>query len=166
MALGDIMIHRDASFGTPGARKQAVAAGAAASIKAGELVLKTLGSASVVVWTAGSSAKPVVATDYIAGLSASTSTDTASAVGTVDIIPNVPGMVYLGNPDTAATWNTQAKYDALVGTRVLLACSAGGVQTILAADSATSGLVVEPLDIAQYPGKVAFSIRQGANYFA
>ena len=166
MALGDIMIHREGSFGVPGARKHAVAAGAVASIKAGELVLKTLGDASVVVWTASNSAKPVVGTDYIAGLSASTSTDTASAAGTVDIIPNVPGMVYLGNPDVGTTWDTQAEYDALVGDRVLLKTSAAGVQTILASDLATSGLVIEPLDIVRYPGKVAFSIRQGCNYFA
>lgn len=166
MALGDISILRPGAFGSIGSRKHAVAAGAAASIKAGELVLKTLGDASVLVWTASNTAKPVVATDFIAGLSASTSTDTASAAGTVEIIPITPGMVFLGNPDTAATWNTQAKYDALVGDRVLLSTTAGGVQTLLAADGATYGLVVEPLDIAAYPGKVAFSIRQGASYTA
>lgn len=166
LALGDIMIHREGSFGNPGSRTHAVASGAAASIKAGELVLKTLGSAYVTVWTASNSAKPVVGTDFIAGLSASTSTDTASAAGTVEIIPNVDGMVYLGNPDVAATWDTQSEYDALVGDRVLLKTSAAGVQTLLASDSATSGLVIEPLDISKYPGKVAFSIRQGCNYTA
>ena len=160
------MIHREGSFGVPGSRRHAVAAGAAASIKAGELVLKSLGDASVVVWTASNSAKPVVATDFIAGLSASTSTDTAAAVGYIDIIPNVPGMVYLGNPDVAATWDTQAEYDALVGHRVLLKTSAAGVQTLLAADGATYGLVIEPIDIVRYPGKIAFSIRQGCNYTA
>jgi len=166
MALGDITILREGAFGAPGSRRHAVAAGAAASIKAGELVLKTLGSASVVVWTASNTAKPVVATDYIAGLSASTSTDTASAAGVVDIIPITQDMVLLANADTAATWDTQAEYDALVGDRVLLKTSAAGVQTILASDSATSGLVIEPMDVSKYPGKVAFSVRAGAIYNA
>ena len=166
MALGNISILREGAFGAVGSRPHAVAAGAAATIKAGELVLKTLGDASVVVWTASNTAKPVVGTDYIAGLSASTSTDTATAAGTVDIIPLVPGVVYLGNPDTAATWNTQAEYDALVGDRVLLSTTSVGIQTLLAADGSTHGLVIEPLDLAMYPGKVAFSIRAGASYTA
>ena len=166
MALGNVTILREGAFGNQGSRKQLVASGAAATIKAGELVLKTLGTAFVTVWTASNSAKPVVATDYVAGLSASTSTDTATADGSVDIIPVTPGTVYLIDADTAGTWDTQAKYDALVGDRVLISTTAGGVQTILASDSATSGLVVEPLDIAKYPGKVAFSIRNGASYLA
>ena len=171
---GDILIHREGAFGAPGGRKHAVAAGAVGSIKPGELVLKTLGDASVVVWTATNTAKPVVGTDYIAGLSASTSTDTASAAGTVDIIPIVPGMVLLGNADVPATFGyntstgvvTQATYDALVGDRVLLKTSSTGVQTILASDGSTQGLVIEPMDVAKNPGKVAFSIRAGALYLA
>jgi hypothetical protein len=167
MAIGDIVIFREGAFGAPGARKHAVAAGAVASIKAGELVLKTIGDPSVVVWTASNTAKPVVGTDFIAGLSATTSTDTASAVGSVDIIPNVPGMVYLGNPTVAADWDTQAEYDALVGNQVRLTTSSTGVQTITNdTHGATYGLVIEPLDISVYKGKVAFSIRQGCNYTA
>ena len=103
-------------------------------------------------------------TDYLAGLATSDSTDTATAVGTVDIMFITPDMVLLANPDTAATWNTQAKYDALVGDRVLLSTTAAGVQTILAADGATYGLVIQPLDIAKHPGKVAFSVRNDAMY--
>ena len=147
-----------------GSRKHAVTAGAVASIKAGRLVLKSLGDASVVVWTASNSAKPVVATDYIAGLATSDSTDTAAAVGTVDIMFITPDMVFLGNPNTAASWDTQAEYDALVGDRVLLSTSAAGVQTILHTDGATYGLVIQPLDIAKHPGKVAFSVRNDAMY--
>lgn len=166
MALGNVTILREGAFGNQGSRVHAVAAGAAATIKAGELVLKTLGDASVVVWTAGAATLPVVGTDYVAGLSASTSTDTAGAAGTVEIIPITPGTVYLCNANTAASWDTQAEYDALVGDRVLLDCSAGGVQTILHTDGANNGIVVEPLDIAKYPGKVAFSLRNGLSYLA
>ena len=173
MALGDIILHKEGAFGSIGSRKHAVAAGAASSIKAGELVLKIPGDPSVLVWTASNSAKPVVGTDWIAGMSASTSTDTASAAGSVEIIPLVLGQVFLGNPDVPATFGTatngvltQATYDALVGDRVLLKTSVAGVQTILAVDGATSGLVIQPLDITRYPGKVAFSIKPGCDYMA
>lgn len=164
--MADITVLDGGAFGQIGSRQHAVASGAAATIKAGRLVLKSLGSASVVAWDVSNTAKPVVATDFLAGLAMTDSTDTASAAGTVQIQAITPGVVYLGNPDTAATWNTQAKYDALVGDRVLVSTTSAGVQTILASDSATSGLVVEPLDISKYPVKVAFSLRQALSYTA
>ena len=154
------MIHREGSFGVPGSRRHAVAAGAAASIKAGELVLKSLGDASVVVWTASNTAKPVAATDYIAGISASTSTDTAAAVGYVDIIPNVPGLVFLGNPKVAGTWDTQAEYDALVNERVTFQLDTTTFSVDENASGTTYGLVIVPSDIRKYPGKVAFEVRR------
>lgn len=164
MALGDIQVLNAGAFGEIGSRKHAVASGAAASIKAGELVLKSLGSAAVTVWTANNNSKPVVATDFLAGLSTSTSTDTVAAAGTVDVMPIVPGVVYIAEPTVAATWDTQSEYDALVGDRVLLDCTAAGVQTVLATDGANNGLVIEPLNVSKYPGKVAFSLRQGLSY--
>lgn len=166
MALGDVTLLADAAFGAVGSRTHKVQSGAVATINAGELVLKTLGSAYVVAW-GNTNAKPVVATDFIAGVSTTTSTDTASADGTVDIMPIDPKMVFIITPAVAATWNTQAAYDALVGDRVLLSSgSVGGAQTLLAADGATNGLVVQPLNIQNVPGKVAFSIRAGAYYMA
>lgn len=164
MAANDFQIYTDNSFGPPGTTLHHVASGTTSSINVGELVYKTLGSAYVVAKTASDATKPVVATDFIAGVAASTSTETASAAGDVYVYPNSRGMTYLGAPKVAATWNTQAKYDALVGSRVLIDVSAGGVMTVLAADSATSGLVVEPLDIAKYPNRVRFSLRQALNY--
>jgi hypothetical protein len=165
--MEEIQLLYSPVHGLPGSRKHNVAAGTANSITKGRLVLKALGNASVVAWDLNSAAKPVVGTDYISGLAMTTSTDTATAVGTVEIMPILPGMVLLGNANTAASWDTQAEYDALVGDRVLLNSAATtGVQTILHTDGATHGLVVEPLDIAKYPGKVAFSVRSGANYFA
>lgn len=165
MAKGDIMIFKDGPFGSIGTTKHKVASGAAGSINAGELVLKTLGSPYVVAWDATAATKPVVGTDYIAGLAMSNSTDTAAADGYVEVLPLIPGQIFLANPKVAATWDTQSEYDALVGDRVLLD-TASGVQTILAADGATSGLVIAPLDVSAYPGKVAFSIRAGASYLA
>lgn len=166
MALGNITILREGAFGNQGSRVQAVASGAVGSIKAGELVRKALGAAAVVAWGATDALKPVVATDYLAGLAASTSTDTVGAAGTVEIIPIAPGTVYLASPTDSTLWDTQSEYDALVGDRVLLDSSGAGVQTVLSTDGSTYGLVIEPLDIAKYPGKVAFSLRNGLSYLA
>lgn len=161
---GDILPYNDGAFGAIGSRTHQVASGTTASISAGELVLKTLGNQYVVVWTANNTAKPVVATDFLAGVSTTASNETTTAAGTVSVTPIVPGQVWLAAPTVAATWNTQAKYNALVGARVLLSCTTAGVQTILATDGATNGLVIENLDITQFPGKVAFSLRAGLSY--
>jgi hypothetical protein len=166
MALNDFQIYSDNSFGPPGSMRAHVVSGTTSSINAGELVYKTRGSAYVVAKTASDATKPVVATDFIAGVAAATSTETTAANGTVFFFPNVEGMTYLGAPTVAATWNTQAKYDALVGYRVLINTAADGTMTVLAADGATSGLIVEPLDIAKYPNRVRFSLRQALNYTA
>lgn len=160
--LGDITFLEEGTFGNTGTIKYVVASGTAASIKAGEPVLKALGAAVV---TAMATNKPVVATDYLAGIAASTSTETATAAGTVEVYRLAPGVVYLIDPKVAATFDTQAEYDALVGARVLLDLTSTK-WTILAADGATYGCVIMPLDIAKHPGKVAFSFRAGCSYLA
>ena len=164
MALNDVVLFEDASFGYPGDTVYNVASGTTASIKAGELVLLAPGAVAATAWTASNSAKPVVATDFVAGVSASTSTETASAAGTVKVMKFVTGVSYLIAPKVAANWDTQAEYDALVGKRLLLDTTAGGVQTILSTDGATYGLVVLPMDITTNPGKVRFALRNGLNY--
>lgn len=161
MALGDVSLYKDPSFGAIGSSTRQVASGTTASINAGELVLVALGSATVTAWTANSAAKPVVATDFVAGLAMTTSTETASAPGTVEVMPLVPGQQFLISPNAPTSWDTQAEYNALVGDRVLLNCTTGGVQTILATDGATNGLVIQDLDITKFPAKVAFSLRNG-----
>ena len=161
---GEISVFKAGAFGTPGTVKHAVTSGTAASIKAGQLCLKTSGSAFVVAWDASNTAKPVVGTDYLAGVAMTTSTETASAVGHVEVLPIVAGQVFLGNPTTAATWDTQAEYDALVGDRVLLRTSAAGIQSIEPTDGATYGLIIEPLNLTSNPGKVAFSIHPLCDY--
>jgi hypothetical protein len=173
MALNDILPFSSGSV-MPGTKKFKVVAGGTARIKAGELVFKSLGNTAgyvVTQWTSAittaSAIKPQVGTDYIAGLAMTSSTESSSAVGYVQVMPNLPGMTYLVAPAVAATWNTQAKYDALVGSRVMLNYAATtGKITALAADYFYGGAVVEPLDIQIYPGKVRFSLRQGLNYFA
>lgn len=162
MSAGNIQFLDMAQFGSIGSRKYAVAAGTTSSINPGEPVAKALGAPTV---SATATNTPVVATDFLAGISTTTSTETANAAGSVEVMPMIPGVVYLIAPKVAATWDTQAEYDALVGDRVLFDLTSG-VYTILATDNAANGLVVEPLDINIYPGKVAFTIRAAVAYNA
>lgn len=161
MAVNDIQFFKDATFGSAGDIEYAVAA-SATLINPGEPVAKALGGFVV---TPMATNKPVVATDFLAGIATTTSTNTASAAGVVNVRPLIAGQVYLIKPNVAATWDTQAEYDALVGDRVLIDLTAGSY-TILATDGATSGCVIMPLDISKYPGKVAFAFREGVNYLA
>ena len=166
MALGDLQVFTEGPFGSPGTRRYTVQLGAAASINAGEPVAKALGAASGSVVAAMATNKPVAGTDYIAGVAQSTSTDTTTASGVVDVIDIFGNdMTFLISPKVAATFNTQAKYDALVGYRILLDLTAG-VYTALAADSANNGCVIQPLDVTKYPGKVRVSFRRGLDFLA
>ncbi len=159
MALGDITFYDQGTFGYPGDVEYAFDS-STTTVKAGEPVNKALGSAFV---TQAATNQPVVATDFFAGIAATTSTNTSTAVGTVKVTKMVSGQSYLIAPTAPTSWDTQAEYDALVGDRVLLDLTTG-VFTILAADSATYGCVVMPLDIKKYPNKVRFAFRNGVNY--
>lgn len=169
MATGDIILRENTgSNGGRGSRLFNVAAGT--PIFAGEPVQGTLGGN--VVFPALTS-MPVVGTNYFAGIAQTNSTNTASAAGVVDVIPLSSNQTWLANPDVAATWDTQAEYDALVGKRVLLknsvtvtATPTSGTYTILASDSANNGCVVVAMDINYAPGKVAFAFRDGASLLA
>ncbi len=179
MAIGDITVLAQAGAQEAGAylhnvdnntSGQGTGASYTKAFRPGEPVSKTLGNAFVTTLTAigtGGSAKPVVATDFLAGIATTTSTEDETNDGIVYVQPIVPGTIYLGNPDAPTSFDTQSEYNALVGDRVLIKMSTSTtnpVFTILASDSATSGLVIEPLDISKYPGKVAFSLRQGLSY--
>lgn len=164
MAIGDITFYSEAAYGYPGDDVYAVAA-SATTIKAGEPVAKALGNSTGNVVTPAATNTPVVATDFFAGIAATTSTNTAGAAGTVLVTKFVTGMSYLIAPKVAASWDTQAEYDALVGARVLLDLTSS-TYTILATDGATSGCVILPLDITKYPGKVRFTFRNAVNYLS
>lgn len=168
MALGDITLFKESAFGGGGSRTYTVSP-SATTIKAGEPVLKglgpTLGTSGGRVVSPAATNTPVVSTDTWAGIAASTSTNTATATGTVEVWPLDDATVYLIAPKVAATWDTQAEYDALVGARVLIDLTSS-TYTILATDGSTNGLVIEPLDVSKYPGKVAFKIRSAVSYSA
>lgn len=162
-AQGDITPYNDSNFGAQGSvQHQVVAGGGFPAINAGEMVLKTLGNQYVIKMATN---KPVVATDFVAGISTTASSETATLNGIVNVTPLQDGDIWLIAPKVAATWNTQALYNALVGLRVLIDVT-GGVETLLASDSSANGCVVENLDITRYPGKVAVSFRQALMYTA
>lgn len=170
MALGDIVVKDQNVMTGAGAHLYNVAAGT--QILAGEPVqLRALGLSVV---QPGLTNAQVVGTDFIVGIASTSSTNTASAAGTVYVTPLNNAITYLIAPTTAGTWNEQSEYDALVGDRVLIANSAtvsgtpgnSGSYTIGATDSANNGCVVQALDVAIYPGKVAFAFRTGLSNLA
>lgn len=159
MALGDITIYDEAQFGYPGDEEYIDTSRTA--IYAGEPVVKVLGNTSGYYVDAAATGTPLVGTDYMAGIAA-----TSAAVSTkVRVTKLTPGVSYLCAPLTAANWDTQAKYDALVGSRVLFDLTSS-TYTIGHTDATDNGLVVLPLNIARYPKKVRFAIRKAVNYLA
>ncbi len=160
MTKGDItLFESSASSKMTGALKYAVASGTTASIAAGEPVQKAAGAAYVAL----AATNFPTTTLRVVGVAASASNETATAVGTVDVIPATNGQLFLIAPKVAATWNTQAKYNALIGSRVLIDLTST-VFSILASDGASNGCIVEYLDIARYPGMVAFSFSPLCDY--
>lgn len=160
MAKGDIMpAENSTAFSTGGGFKYVVASGTTASINAGEPVQKLAGAANVTALLTNSP----TTTNRIVGVSTSASTETASVSGLVDVIPVNDSQIWMIAPKVAATFNTQAKINALVGARVLLDLTAG-VYTILAADGASNGCIIEYIDITRYPGMVAFSFSPICDY--
>lgn len=159
MAKGDIQPAESATFGNGSGIPYLVVSGTVASINAGEPVQKVAGAAGVTPLLTNSP----TATNRIVGVSTQASNETAAAAGQVSVIPANDTQIWMIAPKVAATWNTQAKYNALVGSRVLIDLT-GGVYTILAADGAGNGCIVEFLDISKYPGQVAFSFSQVCDY--
>lgn len=166
MATGDLVPFESAASGKmTGGLKYKVTAnstgsnGSVSRINPGEPVTKVAGAAGVL---AAATNAPTT-TLRIVGVASSTSTETASVDGTVDILPSTNGQLFMITPNVATSWNTQAKYNALCGARVLIDNTAG-VYTILATDGASNGCIVEYLDISRYPGKVAFSFSPLVDY--
>lgn len=170
MALGNVTFKQFAVNGYPGDTLQLVQAGAVGSIVAGIPVTKALGQQYVIPAATGT---PVVGTDYMAGISATLSTDTVSTDGTVRVLQLMPGTVYLVAPTTPATYfgasyataPSQSTYNTFVGKRMVFGLNSG-VYTIGATDGSTNGLVIETIDVEKYPGQVAFSVRSACFYFA
>ncbi len=161
MAIGDIVELEASSTGSRGSRTYNVAK-AATVINAGEPVARVLGATSV---TACATNAGQIGTDYIVGIAQTTSTQTTTVNGVVEVLPLSNGTTYLIKPKVAATWDTQVEYNDLVGTRVLIDLTSGSY-TLLASDSSANACVVMPLDIAKYPGRVAFAFRAAVSDLA
>ncbi len=171
MALGDlVLLDQNSRQGGSGARLYNVAAGTA--ILAGEPVwVVALGNASV---QPAPTSFPDASAHLMVGVAATSSTNTASAAGVVNVVEVNPSLVYLISPNDATAWDTQSEYDALVGDRVLINNSAtvgatpsnSGSYTLLASDSTNNGCVVKALDISKYPAKVAIAFRASASILA
>jgi hypothetical protein len=157
MATGDILLHKASAFGEAGAIKYKTAA-SATLIYPGEPVTKTLGGYVVAKMATNKPDASSTTTELLVGIATTTSTNTAALAGEVWVQPILPGVIYKMKPNVAATWDTQAEYDLLVGDRVLMDYTSPSY-TILAADSANNGCVIEWIDVAKNPGYVAFSFR-------
>lgn len=163
MAINDISVY-DEAIVLPGSKEFKVAAGATV-INTGEPVAKQLGTSGTSV-AALATSKPLVGTDYLAGIATSTSTNTSLAAGIVEVTPvSSPNVTFLCAAKTSTDVDSQAKYDALVGSRVTLDLTST-TYTVNTTDSSGNGLVIEPLDITRFPGKIRFSVRAGASYLA
>jgi hypothetical protein len=171
MAQGDLTVLEQNQFTGRGGRLYNVAAGT--PIYAGEPVqVRAVGG---IVVEPSLTSTPIVSVSagvegLFVGVAATNSTNTASAAGTVLVVPTNSGITYIGNPDVAATWDTQAEYDALVGKRVVLknsvsvtATPTSGTYTVLASDSANNGCTVQAMNIAEHPAKVAIAFRTGTS---
>ena len=171
MAAGDLTILEQASYAGRGGRLYNVAAGT--PIYAGEPVqIRAVGG---IIVEPSLTSTPVCSTTagvegLFVGVATTNSTNTASAAGTVYVMPADSKITYLANPDTAASWDTQAEYDALTGKRVLLknsvsvsATPTSGTYTLLASDSANNGCTVQAMSILEHPAKVAIAFRTGTS---
>ena len=168
--LGDIVIYHQESAGGGRGSRRILAAASAGTILAGEPVVIVAGASTVVpnqaatLLTQASPYVPynVTGTGFV-GI-AQTST-TANTAGGFDVAPANTGVTYLVTATTPSLINTQAKYDTLLGARVLLRASvvattvstSGFQYSCDLTDSALNGFIVRPLDIFKFPNKVAIS---------
>lgn len=146
MALADIKIVDTGGLSAVPTVRWNVEA-AATQIYAGDATIIGASQKYVIVAADGD---PVVGTEVFAGIAASTSTQTASADGYVELYMPIPGVVYAAKAKSAAAANTQAEIDALIGKRVVLDLTAG-VYTVdtAAADGATNAIYIVGGDYTQ-----------------
>ena len=168
--LGDITIYQQSSAqGGSGSRRFYVGASATV-INAGEPVTLVAGATAVIPAATNLITVPSPFVPYsvsgtgLVGISETTSTNTSTLAGYVDVLPAVSGTTYLITANSAATVSTQALYDALVGHRVLIDLTATKY-TGLVADSALNGCIIMPLDVVKFPGKIAFAYVDGVSAF-
>jgi hypothetical protein len=162
MATAD-MRHHEVPYGSVPVVTWQTEAGAT-DINAGEPVkLKAAGSPYVIPLADGDL---TIGTDTaMIGFTASASTHTASADGSVDVYRPLPGIVYAMKATTATNIDTQAELDALKGDRITIDLS-GGTYTMdeNAGDNANNAFYIVGGNIET--GEIYFTVRTDATYLA
>ena len=158
MALADVSLVKQAGLMLPSTIKCQVQAGAT-NIKAGEPV-----KASSTYVIPSADAEPVTSAPTFVGIAMTTSTETASVDGIVDVLPPLAGVVFEASAKSSTAANTDAKIAALVGSLVLFDLTSGSYTVDTAATNSANGLRIVGGDSSK--NKVHFVIRQGATIFA
>lgn len=133
MSKGDIKIVEPKDMST---QTFQVAAGTTLAIEAGEPVVATPGTATVALMADG---KPVVGTDYLIGIAATDSTETAAAAGTVDVHVLRGGEVLSVKAKSAAAADTASEIKALANDFLLFDLTSSAWTLDTAAGHAISG---------------------------
>lgn len=142
MALNDIKVLDVAGHNVLPTRTYQVTSGTTSSIKAGEpVIMTTIGTSQYAKLAVD--ADPTIGTDYLLGIAAGASTETASAAGTVEVFLPLPGVVYRAKAKSAAAADTASEIAALANKRTIfdLTSSVFTIDTA-AADGATNGLIL------------------------
>jgi hypothetical protein len=150
--------------------------GTAFIVLGGEPVARTLGS-TVVTYVGSTFGQ--VGTDYLAGIVLTgTQAETnelypvqSTGVYGVRVLPLNSDVTYLANPTVATAYSTQTLYNAMVGSNVLITATGSTVNGVAGTSytvgvvanttASTYGVVIMPLDVTAYPGKVAVAFRKG-----
>jgi hypothetical protein len=155
MSLGDITLVKAGGLENIPTYRFRVQAGAT-TINAGEPVKVATAGAQYVVRSATS--EPVTGTPTFVGIAATTSTQTASVDGFVEVYKPIQGVVFRASAKTKANINTVALVDVLRNRRTLLDLTSG-VYTVAeaTADSGTNGIVI--VDGDPVAGTLDFEVR-------
>jgi hypothetical protein len=137
----EILNQLSPSYSTTGA---IVASGGVSTIAAGTPT-KAADAVNAGPWTGA--VVPMVDGDgttaqRFTGVAKSTSTDTASAAGTVDLYLPYPGILYAANAKTASTFDTQAEVDANFGKGVFFDLTSTVWTVDVAASAAQANCVI------------------------
>lgn len=104
--------------------------------------------------------EPAIGTDIVVGIAASTSTETSSADGTVEVYPALPGVIYRANATASGNLGTGVKLDTVTfdlnGTTYTVDEDEGS-------DENVHGLRI--IDVDSDEGTVDFIIKDNATMF-
>jgi hypothetical protein len=160
MSLGDIILKDSGGLSNTPTDRYRVAAGST-TINAGEPVKLTAAAGAYVVRSAD--AEPVTGTPTFVGIAASTSTQTASLDGYVDVYLPTVNTLFRCKAKVGTAVDTDAELIALLNNRVVFDLT-GSTFTIdeSAADAATNGLIIRGADLLT--GQVDFIVRATVGY--